>query len=351
MKFDEIFIDDTKNVTRIDKSKVDFNGSIAVVDQGKELISGYTNKSHKNVCYEERIIFGDHTRNFKYIDFPFVCGADGTKVLKIIEPNKTNIKYMYYYLLSSKIPDTGYNRHFKWVKELSFNIPDYKQQLTIAKKMDNINELISIKKKQILKHNELINSKLHEMIDKCKTKVRLDTLIEPYKAEKCGSNNYPVLSITMHNGLVLQSSRFKKEIASKDKSNYKIIPNNKLVVAFPIDEGLLCAQTIVDVGIVSPAYSVYSIKESLIHPIVLESILRSEQSIKYYKSKLKGTTLRRRTIPKSDFDSMEISLPQMVEQVKFVDIRSRILNQKALLEKQLERLEELQASLMQEYFN
>ena len=82
----------------------------------------------------------------------------------------------------------------------------------------------------------------------------------------------------------------------------------------------------------------------------LELYLRSEQSIKYYKSKLRGTTLRRRTIPKDDFDNMPIKLPDTKDQMIFLKKMRLIDKQKFKFEKQLKKLEELQASLMQEYF-
>ena len=163
MKFEDIFIDDTKNVTRIDSNKFGESGNIAIVDQGKKLIAGYTNNDNYKVCTEERIIFGDHTRNFKYINIPFICGADGTKVLKIINPSKTSYKYMYYYLLASYIPNTGYNRHFKWVKQLKFNIHDYQTQIDIVKKLDSITNLISLKENQIIQLDNLVKSQFVEM--------------------------------------------------------------------------------------------------------------------------------------------------------------------------------------------
>ncbi|MBP3840664.1 MAG: restriction endonuclease subunit S [Bacilli bacterium] len=165
MKFNEVFIDDTKNVSRIDSKEFNQKGNIAIIDQGKELIAGYTDVQYPKVCCDERIIFGDHTRIFKYIDFPFVCGADGTKVLKVIDPNKVNCKYMYYYLLSSFIPNTGYNRHFKWVKELDFKIPKYDEQLVIVNKLDKIEELIKIRKDQIKKLEELQSALMQEYFE------------------------------------------------------------------------------------------------------------------------------------------------------------------------------------------
>ena len=185
----------------------------------------------------------------------------------------------------------------------------------------------------------LVKSRFIEMLSEDDTKVvTLDSLIKPYKALRCGSSIYPVLSITRHQGLILQSDRFKKEIASKDKSQYKVVPRNTLVVAFPIDEGLLCAQQIVDFGIVSPAYKTYTINEKLIHPRILEMILRSDRSISYYSSKMRGTTLRRRTLPEEDFQSMSVKLPCMSSQNHFIEFLEQVDKSKSEILEGLKKL-------------
>ena len=160
--FNDIFIDDTKNVDRVSVKEYLEEGEIAIIDQGKEKISGYTNCEDYKICKEERIIFGDHTRIFKYINIPFITGADGTKVLKIRNINKCNYKFFYYYLLHSYIPNTGYNRHFKWVKELKFNVPTIDKQIEISNKLDKIQNIIDLRKKQIKELDELIKSQFVE---------------------------------------------------------------------------------------------------------------------------------------------------------------------------------------------
>lgn len=66
------------------KSKNFFDeGKYPVIDQGDKFISGYVND--ESLLYQGDlpvIIFGDHTRNVKYVDFQFAAGADGTKILK-----------------------------------------------------------------------------------------------------------------------------------------------------------------------------------------------------------------------------------------------------------------------------
>ena len=71
MNFSDIFIDDTKNVKRINSDEYLIKGSISVIDQGKELIAGYASDDVENACYDTRIIFGDHTRIFKYKIYRF----------------------------------------------------------------------------------------------------------------------------------------------------------------------------------------------------------------------------------------------------------------------------------------
>ena len=347
--FDEVFADKTKYCTKIKTSDYFEQGEYAIIDQGQNQIAGYTSLQDGVFNDVPAIVFGDHTRIIKYIDEPFFIGADGVKVLRS-KLSKSNYKYLYYALKNADIPNTGYNRHFKWLKEVKINYPSSEKQNEIVKILDEIVSIIDCRKQQLQQLDELVKARFVELFYSSNEVVRLDSLIKPYRADKCRQNTYPVLSITMHNGLVLQSERFKKEIASGDKSQYKVVPRNKLVVAFPIDEGLLSAQTIVDVGIVSPAYSLYDIDENKIYPEVLECILRSDLSIQYYKSKMRGTTLRRRMIPKSDFDSMPINLPSIERQKQYLNEIKEIDKSKFVVQKALDEAQTLIDSLMQEYF-
>jgi type I restriction enzyme S subunit len=123
-------------------------GNYPIVDQGKSLTNGYTNDNSKVISVEKPIIiFGDHTRIFKFIDFDFAPGADGTKVIvpnyKLINP-----KLFYLLLKNSKIPNDGYGRHYKHLKELEFNMPcDFKKQEELANILSN--KLSSLEKMRL----------------------------------------------------------------------------------------------------------------------------------------------------------------------------------------------------------
>lgn len=148
----------------------------------------------------------------------------------------------------------------------------------------------------------------------------LGDVIVSAKTIRCNDGKYPVLSMTMHDGIVLQNDRFKKSLASIDQSNYKVVKRGQLVVGFPIDEGVIYVQNVVDEGIMSPAYNVWDICTDKIVPEYLELCLHSPQSMDYYLSKLKGTTARRRSITTPDLLALPLYLPDHATQRKLVSI-------------------------------
>lgn len=113
-------------------------GEFPIVDQGKLLTNGFTNDKSKVITVENPIIiFGDHTRIFKFINFDFAPGADGTKVIvpncKLINP-----KLFYLLLKNSSIPNDGYGRHYKHLKELEFQVPKkFEEQKLVTELLSN----------------------------------------------------------------------------------------------------------------------------------------------------------------------------------------------------------------------
>ena len=168
--------------------------------------------------------------------------------------------------------------------------------------------------------------------------VELGTLIQQAKTVRCGSDDYPILSMTMHDGLVFQDDNFKKIIASKDRSDYKVVKRNQLVISFPIDEGVLAAQRIVDAGIVSPAYSIWDIDQEKILPEFLEYALRCDRALSYYKAKLRGSTARRRSLPTPTLLAFTVPLPSVSEQQFVLDV---IHEAKKIIDNRSEEIQQL----------
>ena len=180
--------------------------------------------------------------------------------------------------------------------------------------------------------------------------VELGTLIHPAKYVRCGDGEYPVLSMTMHDGLVFQDDKFKKVIASKDRSGYKVVYRNQLVISFPIDEGVLAAQRIVDAGIVSPAYGIWDIDQTQVLPEFLEYSLRCERALDYYKAKLRGSTARRRSLPTPTLLAFSVPLPEIKEQQQILEIIHHVKATCGLRQQELQKLDDLVKARFVEMF-
>ncbi len=116
-------------------------GLYPVISQSKEQIDGYSNDDKKLIPDSELpiIIFGDHTRTLKYVDFRFVVGADGTKLLHV-KTSSIDPKY-FYIALQSMIGQTrqrGYSRHFQFLKVLHIPIPPIEEQRRIVAKLNEL---------------------------------------------------------------------------------------------------------------------------------------------------------------------------------------------------------------------
>ena len=112
-------------------------GDIPVVSQGQCLIDGYCEAKNKVITDLPLIMFGDHTRNVKYIDFPFVIGADGTKFHKCICIS-ADFLYLWMVVMADQLRDRGYARHYSLLKKTYFPIPPLNEQYRIVKKIKQI---------------------------------------------------------------------------------------------------------------------------------------------------------------------------------------------------------------------
>ncbi|MDO9463923.1 MAG: N-6 DNA methylase [bacterium] len=127
--------------TKIKKEKFLNEGKYPIVDQSEKFIAGYWNGEEDVFRVSEPlVIFGDHTKCFKYIDFDFVLGADGVKILK---PTDEYIPRFFYFILENlKIKNLGYSRHFKELKRIKIPLPPLEVQEQIVAELDNYQKII-----------------------------------------------------------------------------------------------------------------------------------------------------------------------------------------------------------------
>lgn len=114
-------------------------GQLAIIDQGKKLVGGYTNNLNMQLeCTLPVIIFGDHTCAVKYVDFPFGAGADGIKVLS--PKDEVFPKYLFYgtQYLTLRFPDRGYARHYQHIEKMDLRLPELEEQLRIVNRIEEL---------------------------------------------------------------------------------------------------------------------------------------------------------------------------------------------------------------------
>ncbi len=187
------------------------------------------------------------------------------------------------------------------------------------------------------------------MLDSSECKNVLGDFIERCTPKRCGEKDLPVLSVTKERAIVFQEERFESTVASRDKSNYLIVPRGYIVQGIHIDEGNFGYQNLVDAGIVSPAYKIWRIISSDVVPELLEYYLRSARAIAYYTRNFQGTTVaRRQTLRAEDLLAMPINFPNIDMQQRFWEFMQQSDKSKFELEQAIARIDNLIKSLIQQ---
>ena len=161
-KFTILYRDVTKEGTKIPQEKYCLTGQFPIVDQGQRIIAGWWNDDDGIFKDVPAIIFGDHTRAIKYMEEPFFIGADGVKILRPTNV-RDNPKYLYYALQAAKIPNLGYSRHFKVVKELEIRMYSRDEQDEIVRVLEKIDYLIEQRHAETTYLDQLVKSRFIEL--------------------------------------------------------------------------------------------------------------------------------------------------------------------------------------------
>ncbi len=355
-KFDELFIDETKYGTKIKTDQYLSEGKYPIVDQGQKKISGYTDIEDGIFKEVPAIIFGDHTRLIKYIDVPFFIGADGVKIIRS-RLKEINYKYLYYALLNVSIPNTGYNRHFKWLKETKIYYPDSEKQKYIVEVLDKISLIIEKKNKQIEQWDFLLKSLFIEMFgdisDQDKVEVsRICKLItdgthQPPKFEERGIPFLFVSNIVTNN-ITYDTEKFISEETYKE-----------LIKRTPIEIGDLLLSTVGSYGHAAIVkftkrfcfqrhIAYLKPKYKIVDSEYFRSAILSDNVQRQIHLGVKG--IAQKTLNLSEIRKLRIPLPPMVQQQQFAKVVIEIDKSKLAVKKSLEELEILKKSLMQKYF-
>ena len=137
-------------------------GVLPIVDQGRDAIGGWSNDwMSKSPVDLPVVVFGDHTRCVKFVDFPFGVGADGTKVLK--PKAGLDTRFLFHWMRSIDLRDAGYSRHFKFLKDRVVPLPPLEEQRRIAAVLDQADLLRTKRRQALAKLDTLTQAIFHDM--------------------------------------------------------------------------------------------------------------------------------------------------------------------------------------------
>jgi type I restriction enzyme S subunit len=149
---------------QIQSSEYQKSGKFPVVDQGKELVVSFSDQENKSFRCSDGgvIVFGDHTCIVKFIDFDFIVGADGTQILKGKEGQNT--LFHSFQLQFRGVETTGYNRHFKFLKERDFVSPPLNEQIAIAAVLSDMEAELKKLEARRSKTNQLKQGMMQDLL-------------------------------------------------------------------------------------------------------------------------------------------------------------------------------------------
>ena len=365
-RFTDVFSDETKRGYKIQTSEYLPFGKYPIIDQGQAQIVGYTNLENGLFTDVPAIIFGDHTRIVKYVDRPFFLGADGVKVLKA-KVRDTDYKYLFYCLQNAKIPNTGYNRHFKWLKDVDIPLPPLEEQCQIAALLDKVSSLIAKRRQQLDKLDELIKARFVEMFGDPVSNPKgwqlvplgeCVTTIDNGKSFVCSNetrkNEWPAI-------LKLSAVTYGEYNSNENKA---LLDSSQFIENAEVHSGDLLFTRKNTPELVGMAAYVYSSPAKLMMPdlifrlntkdncskIFLWQLINHELFRKNIQNIASGSAKSMSNISKERLMQLVIYLPPIKLQNHFAAFVEQTEKTKTTISKSLEKLETLKKALMQEYF-
>lgn len=350
-------IERVKYTTKVASQDFKESGLYPIISQEEAFISGYWDSS-EDVFHISKpvVIFGDHSRHLKYIDFDFVIGADGVKILCPVDD--INAKYFYYYLRWLDIPSLGYSRHFKSLKEKTVKVFPIDVQQRIVDELDLLTGIIDKKNAQLRDLDALAQSIFYEMFgdpalnEKGWPVVALETI-----AESRIGLTYKPENVCEEGTIVLRSSNIQEsEIDLKDIVRVNIpIKENQYVQEGDI---LMCSRN-GSFKLVGKVAKIGALPERMSYGAFMTTI-RSKYNpylfeffkLPAFRTQLglaKTATINQITVKM--LANTKVALPPLEPQKSFEKRVSSIYAQKASIKQSMKDCQNLLDSRMLMYFN
>ncbi len=177
-----------------------------------------------------------------------------------------------------------------------------------------------------------------------------DGLIKEYEERTTKENQYPVLSSTM-SGIYFQSEYFNQEVSTITNKGYKVVPLNFVTYRSMSDTDVFHfnVQNIVEKGIVSPAYPVFSTVSNVTNNYFLT--YQMNESAYFYKqlqvAKEGGT---RYALSYTKLCKLYVYNPSYIEQRKIANLFMTLDDLITLHQQKLDKYKEIKQFLLGKMF-
>ena len=359
--FDEVFEDVTKLGVKMKTDEYHPIGKYQIIDQGQEAVAGYSDLEDGVFENVPAIVFGDHTRIVKYVDKPFFLGADGVKVLRS-RFTDANYRYLYYALRNVKIPDTGYNRHFKWLKEAQICYPSAERQSQIVSILDGISSIIGCYEQQLQKLDELVKARFVELFGAYPHNPmgwKTGTIRDVVTDVRYGSSR-PAVDGGKYPYLRMNNITYGGELDLSDVKRIDV-PENELekctvrrgdVLFNRTNSKELVGKTCVydrDEMMVLAGFVIRVRVNDVVLPEFLSAFLNTDFSKRILLGMCKAA-IGQANINAQEMQNIGIYIPPIELQREFVQFKNQTDKSKAAVQKALDETQLLFDSLMQKYF-
>lgn len=207
------------------------------------------------------------------------------------------------------------------LNSLEIKLPTLNEQDKIIETLNVWDSAIEKTEKLIEKKEALLNWYAKRVLISGKpSKVLFSDLFKLSSEKNTLNQSYPALSVTK-DGVVFQEEYFNKRVASEDTSNYLIARRNTFVFSgLNFWMGSVDLQTLTDVGIISPAYKVFTINSDLISYEYAHFLIRSNYMKRLLMdSSIVGASIVRRNLDMDNLLNSAIELPTLEQQSKIVE--------------------------------
>lgn len=176
----------------------------------------------------------------------------------------------------------------------------------------------------------------------------IEEVASDVSSRNAGLTATDVLTCSKHRGFVRSADYFARSVHSADLSNYKVIRRGQF--GFPsnhIEEGSIGLQNVVDVGAVSPIYTVFEFDQSLIDGDFAYLVLKTRAYTHMFDVSTSSSVDRRGSLRWPEFSKLPFPVPPLEEQRRIAGIASDAAREIQLLQRKAELLRTQKRGLMQ----